>query len=122
MTDTETPTLAPSLPAALLPVYDQLPFAPVRGQGVWLWDADGRRMLDLWGAHAVALLGHGHPRLLAALHEQAVALMFQSNALPLEIRDAAAARLGAVAPAGLSRGFFVNSEIGRAACRGRGEI
>ena len=60
-----TSTQAPPVPA-LLPVYDQLPFTPVRGEGVWLWDADGRRVLDLWGGHAVALLGHAHPRLLAA--------------------------------------------------------
>ena len=96
-------------PPALLPVYDQLPFTPVRGQGVWLEDASGRRVLDLWGGHAVALLGHGHPRLLAALHEQGSALLFQSNALPMAIRDEAAARLVAFAPPGLSRVFFVNS-------------
>jgi len=96
-------------PPALLPVYDQVPFAPVRGEGVWLWDATGRRVLDLWGGHAVALLGHAHPRLLAALHEQAAKLLFQSNALPLPIRELAAARLAAFAPAGLSRVFFVNS-------------
>ncbi len=95
--------------SALLPVYDRWPFTPVRGQGVWLWDADGRRVLDLWGGHAVALLGHAHPRLLAALHEQASALMFQSNALPLAIRERAAERLAAFAPAGLEHVFFVNS-------------
>lgn len=96
-------------PPALLPVYDQVAFTPVRGQGVWLWDAAGRRVLDLWGGHAVALLGHGHARLLGALHEQAAKLMFQSNALPLEIREEAAAKLASFAPAGLSRVFFVNS-------------
>ncbi|HEV8241850.1 MAG TPA: aminotransferase class III-fold pyridoxal phosphate-dependent enzyme [Thermoanaerobaculia bacterium] len=95
--------------SALLPVYDQVSFSPVRGEGVWLWDARGRRVLDLWGGHAVALLGHGHPRLIAALEEQAAKLLFQSNALPLAIRDLAAARLAAFAPAGLSRVFFVNS-------------
>jgi len=94
---------------ALLPVYDQLPLTPVRGQGVWLWDADGRRVLDLWGGHAVAVLGHAHPLLLAALSNQASTLMFQSNALPLPIRDEAATRLVAFAPDGLDRVFFVNS-------------
>jgi acetylornithine/N-succinyldiaminopimelate aminotransferase len=103
-----TATLA-AAPPALLPVYDQVPFAPVRGEGVWLWDGTGRRVLDLWGGHAVALLGHAHPRLLDALQSQAAALLFQSNALPLAIRDRAAARLAAFAPPGLSRVFFVNS-------------
>ena len=93
----------------LLAVYDELPYSPVRGDGVWLEDAAGRRVLDLWGGHAVALLGHGHPRLLAALGEQSAALLFQSNALPLELRERAATRLAAFAPAGLDHVFFVNS-------------
>jgi acetylornithine/succinyldiaminopimelate/putrescine aminotransferase len=105
---TATETMA-AVPPALLPVYDQVPFAPVRGEGVWLWDGTGRRVLDLWGGHAVALLGHAHPRLLDALQSQAAALLFQSNALPLAIRDLAAARLAAFAPTGLERVFFVNS-------------
>ena len=94
---------------ALMPVYDELPFSPVRGEGVWLWDAQGRRVLDLWGGHAVAVLGHSHPHLLAALREQAGALMFQSNVLPLPIRELAACHLLAFAPRGLERVFFVNS-------------
>ena len=102
-------TSAPAAGRHLLPVYDELPYSPVRGDGLWLEDAAGRRVLDLWGGHAVALLGHGHPRLLAALREQSAALLFQSNALPLGIRDEAAARLAAFAPAGLSRVFFTNS-------------
>ena len=47
----------------LLPVYKHLALEPVRGEGVWLETADGRRVLDLYGGHAVALLGYGHPRL-----------------------------------------------------------
>ncbi|HEV8631257.1 MAG TPA: aminotransferase class III-fold pyridoxal phosphate-dependent enzyme [Thermoanaerobaculia bacterium] len=109
MIESSVATDVTSAPPALLPVYDQLPFAPVRGQGVWLWDAQGRRVLDLWGGHAVALLGHGHPRLLAALHDQAASLLFQSNALPMAIREVAASRLAAFAPAGLPRVFLVNS-------------
>ncbi len=34
-----------------------------RGEGVWLYSADGRRVLDLYGGHAVAALGYGHPGL-----------------------------------------------------------
>jgi acetylornithine/succinyldiaminopimelate/putrescine aminotransferase len=86
-----------------------LPFVPVTGSGVYLEDADGRRVLDLYGGHAVATLGYGHPRLTAALAKQAKALYFQSNAVNLAIRDAAADRLAAFAPQGLERVFFVNS-------------
>jgi acetylornithine/N-succinyldiaminopimelate aminotransferase len=103
-------TLAPvALGGHLMAVYDELPYSPVRGDGVWLEDAAGRRVLDLWGGHAVALLGHGHPRLLGALREQSEALLFQSNALPLPLRERAAARLAAFAPEGLPHVFLVNS-------------
>jgi acetylornithine/succinyldiaminopimelate/putrescine aminotransferase len=95
--------------AQLTEVYPMLPFVPVTGSGVYLEDTDGRRVLDLYGAHAVATLGYGHPRLTAALAEQAKALYFQSNAVNLAIRDAAADRVAAFAPEGLERVFFVNS-------------
>ncbi len=99
----------PDPPSALLPVYDQLPFEPVAGRGVWLEAADGRRILDFYGGHAVALLGYRHPALLAALQHQARRLFFQSNAVPLAVRERAATRLAAFAPAGLDAVFFVNS-------------
>lgn len=94
---------------ALLDVYDQVPFEPVRGEGVFLYDADGREYLDMYGGHAVALLGYGHPRLCAALDAQARTLFFQSNAVPLAVRERAAERLLAFGPKGLARVFFVNS-------------
>jgi len=90
-------------------VYPMLPFAPVSGAGVYLFDGAGRRVLDLYGGHAVAALGYGHPRLTAALVEQTQRLCFQSNAVPLAIREEAARALVAFAPAGLDRAFFVNS-------------
>lgn len=95
--------------APLLPVYSLLPLEPVRASGVTLYTADGREILDFYGGHAVALLGHGHPRLLAALQVQAKTLFFQSNALPLAIRAQAAEGLARFAPPGLERVFFVNS-------------
>ncbi len=94
---------------ALLDVYHQLPIEPVRGEGVYLYDADGKRYLDAYGGHAVALLGYDHPRLVAALHTQARALFFQSNVVPLTIRERAAERLLAFGPPGLERVFFSNS-------------
>jgi acetylornithine/succinyldiaminopimelate/putrescine aminotransferase len=90
-------------------VFDRLDLEPVSGDGVWLTAADGRRYLDLYGGHAVALLGYGHPRLLSALHRQAATLFFQSNAVPLAVRDRAAAALARIAPRGLTRVFLVNS-------------
>lgn len=93
----------------LLPVYKHLPIEPVRGEGVWLETRDGRRVLDLYGGHAVALLGYGHPRLLAALAHQAGELQFQSNAVANLVRGRAAEALVGFAPDGLDLAFFVNS-------------
>jgi len=95
--------------ATMIPVYGQLPFVPVRAAGCDLVTADGRRILDLYGGHAVAALGYGHPRLVEAIHQQSKDLLFQSNAVALDIRAEAAEQLLAIAPANLRRAFFVNS-------------
>ena len=92
-----------------IPVYGQLPFVPVRASGCELFTEDGRRILDLYGGHAVAALGYGHPRLVQAIQEQSEQLLFQSNSVALEVRARAAEHLVRVAPAGLDRVFFVNS-------------
>jgi acetylornithine/N-succinyldiaminopimelate aminotransferase len=95
--------------AHLNEVYPMLPFTPVRGLGVHLENAAGRRILDLYGGHAVAALGYGHRDLSEALAHQSRELVFQTNALPLKIRDEAAEKLAAFGPPGLGRVFFVNS-------------
>lgn len=95
--------------SAQLPVYGQLAMEPVAGDGVWIVTADGRRILDLYGGHAVAALGHGHPALLNAIRSQVDALLFQTNAVPMAVRERAASALADFAPAGLDRVFFVNS-------------
>lgn len=95
--------------ATMLPVYGQLPFVPVRGEGCDIITSDGRRILDLYGGHAVAALGYGHPALTAAIAGQAGELVFQSNAVALDVRARAAEALTGVAPGGLDRVFFVNS-------------
>ncbi|MGH8770920.1 MAG: aminotransferase class III-fold pyridoxal phosphate-dependent enzyme, partial [Burkholderiales bacterium] len=51
--------------------YARLPVSFVRGEGCFLWDAQGRRYLDALAGIAVSTLGHAHPRLTAALSEQA---------------------------------------------------
>ena len=92
-----------------IPVYGQLPFVPERASGCDIFTRDGRCILDLYGGHAVAALGYGHPRLLKAITEQSNKLLFQSNAVALDIRAEAAEKLVGVAPDGLDRVFFVNS-------------
>jgi acetylornithine/succinyldiaminopimelate/putrescine aminotransferase len=90
-------------------VYPMLPFTPVRGVGVYLENAAGRRVLDFYGGHAVAALGYGHRELSDTLARASRDLVFQTNALPLKIRDEAAEALAAFGPPGLNRVFFVNS-------------
>ncbi len=93
----------------LAPVYAQWPLDVVGASGVHLHTRDGRRILDLYGGHAVAALGYSHPRWLAALETQARSLLFQSNAVPLEVRARAASRLAHFAGLGLNTVFFVNT-------------
>jgi acetylornithine/succinyldiaminopimelate/putrescine aminotransferase len=93
----------------LLQVYAQFDFEPVSAFGVHITCRDGRTLLDLYGGHAVSALGYSHPDIVAAITNQAKKLFFQSNAVPLEVRAEAAAKLVAFAPAGLNRVFFVNS-------------
>ena len=95
--------------AATLPVYGQLPFVPDRATGCDIITEDGRRILDLYGGHAVAALGYAHPRLVNAVSEQSRTLLFQSNAVALDVRARAAEKLLGVAPNNLKRAFFVNS-------------
>jgi acetylornithine/succinyldiaminopimelate/putrescine aminotransferase len=92
-----------------LPVFGRLPLEPVRGLGCELFDAAGRRYLDMYGGHAVALTGHCHPRVVAAIREQAERLLFYSNALPLAVRDRLFDLLAELAPPGLDTVFLVNS-------------
>lgn len=90
-------------------VYPLLDFQPERADGVWLEDAVGRRVLDLYGGHAVAAVGYGHPKFNEAIIAQLNKVHFQSNLVPMEVRDNAANALAEFAPAGLDRVFFVNS-------------
>ncbi|MDJ0973989.1 MAG: aminotransferase class III-fold pyridoxal phosphate-dependent enzyme [Planctomycetota bacterium] len=92
-----------------VPTYAKLGVALVRGEGVWVWDAEGKRYLDLYGGHAVALTGHGHPRVAGAIQAQAERLFFFSNLVYSDVRAAAVLRLAALAPEGLGQVFLCNS-------------
>ncbi len=92
-----------------IPTYKKMPLALVRGEGTYVWDADGRRYLDFYGGHCVTLLGHCPPRVVAAVQAQAAQLIFYSNVAYSPVRARAAALLAGVAPAGMGRVFFCNS-------------
>jgi len=59
--------------------YTRLPIVAVRGEGPYLWDADGKRYLDLFSGWAVTGVGHCHPRLVEAIREQAGRLIYMPN-------------------------------------------
>ncbi len=60
--------------------YDPLPVVLSRGEGVWLWDEQGRRYLDMLSAYSAVSFGYGHPRLIAAMTKQAQRLAVTSRA------------------------------------------
>lgn len=93
----------------LAPVFAQFPLDVVDARGVYLHTRDDRKVLDLYGGHAVAALGYGNPRWGKALLQQAQKLCFQSNAVALEIRQRAATKLANFCGLGLNTVFFVNS-------------
>jgi acetylornithine/N-succinyldiaminopimelate aminotransferase len=104
-----TDSAPPALKSHLAKVFAQYPIEVAHGEGVWLYARDGRKILDFYGGHAVAGLGYGHSRWLAALCAQARQMAFQTNALPMAIRERAAARLTKFAGLGLDTVFWINS-------------
>jgi acetylornithine/N-succinyldiaminopimelate aminotransferase len=93
----------------LAPVFSQYPLEVASAQGVWLTNVRGERVLDLYGGHAVAALGYNHPAWTAALARQAEACQFQSNAVAMRVRGAAARRLVRFSKLPFASVFFVNS-------------
>lgn len=71
--------IADRFAGVLTPNYRPQPIALVRGDGCHLFDADDRRYLDMMGGIATALLGHCHPKVVAALEKQAHTLWHVSN-------------------------------------------
>jgi len=87
--------------------YARLPVAFERGEGSWLWDANGKRYLDAMAGVAVCGLGHGHPRYVAALLEQVGKLVHTSNLYQITLQEKLADRLAAIS--GMDNVFFCNS-------------
>ena len=76
MTTSEIKSLATKY---IINTYGERQLALVRGEGSYVWDADGKRYLDFLGGIAVNGLGHCHPRVVAAIQKQAETLMHVSN-------------------------------------------
>ena len=91
----------------VLQTYRRQPVTFVRGEGVRLYDADGREYLDLLSGIGVASLGHAHPGLARAIAEQAQTLIHTSNLFFHPLQGQLAERLAQLS--GLPRAFFCNS-------------
>jgi predicted acetylornithine/succinylornithine family transaminase len=87
--------------------YGRLPVAFTRGQGVRLWDSDGKEYLDFLGGIAVVTLGHSHPKITEAIARQAQTLLHTSNMFYIEPQVLLAEKLSELS--GGMRAFFCNS-------------
>ena len=91
----------------IVPTYKRQPVVFVRGEGMYLYDADGKAYLDMLSGIGVSARGHADPDLTAAIAEQAATLMHVSNLYFHPLQGEAAQRLSALS--GLPRVFFCNS-------------
>jgi acetylornithine aminotransferase len=87
--------------------YARLPVAFTRGEGVWLWDEQGKRYLDAVAGVAVNGLGHAHPKLAQAICEQAKTLIHTSNLYQIPKQEQLGTRLAQLA--GMDKVFLCNS-------------
>jgi acetylornithine/N-succinyldiaminopimelate aminotransferase len=107
----------PELPAMTHPAamphvmntYGRLPFALSHGRGCRVWDTEGREYLDALGGIAVNTLGHAHPRLVAAIADQAGKLIHTSNYYQVPLQETLAAML--CERSGLSSAFFCSTGL-----------
>ncbi|KRP43909.1 acetylornithine aminotransferase [Pseudomonas libanensis] len=93
--------------ACLMSTYQPLALSFTRGLGTRLWDQQGREYLDAVAGVAVTNVGHSHPRLVAAISEQAGLLLHTSNLYSIDWQQQLALRLAQLS--GLDRAFFNNS-------------
>jgi len=87
--------------------YGRLPVTFARGEGVWLWDEDGRKYLDGLAGIAVNGLGHAHPKLVAELTEQIGTLIHTSNIYGVRGQEVLADLI--CERSGMEEVFFCNS-------------
>lgn len=91
----------------LMNTYARQPISFVKGEGVWLFDAEGNRYLDALAGVAVNGLGHAHPKLVKAISEQAAKLIHVSNVYNINEQERLADKLCEIS--GMDKVFFCNS-------------
>lgn len=93
----------------LFDVYPLFNITPVKAEGSWIWDDQGRKYLDMYGGHAVISIGHSHPHYVRALTEQLGRIAFYSNSVQNPWQHTLADRLGQVSGYSEYQLFLCNS-------------
>ncbi len=89
--------------------YGRVPIALSHGQGLRVWDVNGKRYLDALGGIAVNTVGHNHPKLVPALQDQLTKLIHTSNYYHVPLQEQLAAKL--VELSGLTNAFFCSTGL-----------
>jgi len=80
-------------------LFDVYPLQDItidRARGAWVWDAEGRKYLDMYGGHAVISIGHTHPHYVERVTAQLKKIGFYSNSVKMPIQQELAEKLGQV--------------------------
>ena len=91
----------------LLPVYPPSTVAFTRGEGVWVWDTEGKQYLDATSGIGVCALGHSHPAVTETICQAARTLLHTSNSFRILAQEDLGARLTGLAS--MDKAFFCNS-------------
>ncbi|MGL6036502.1 MAG: aspartate aminotransferase family protein [Legionella sp.] len=92
---------------ALITTYSPMPVTFTHGEGVWLYDEQGKAYLDGLSGIAVCGLGHAHPDVTRTIQQQAAKLLHTSNAFHIKEQELLAAKLTQMT--GMDQVFFANS-------------
>jgi acetylornithine/N-succinyldiaminopimelate aminotransferase len=78
----------------LFDVYPLFNITPVKAEGCYVWDSEGKKYLDLYGGHAVISIGHSHPHYVSLISEQLKKIGFYSNSIQNPLQQELADKLG----------------------------
>ena len=78
----------------LFDVYPLFDITPVKAEGCYVWDSEGKKYLDLYGGHAVISIGHSHPHYIKKITNQLSDIGFYSNSVQNPLQQELADKLG----------------------------
>ena len=93
----------------LFDVYPLFDITPVKAKGCYVWDAEGKKYLDLYGGHAVISIGHSHPHYVEKIKNQLSDIGFYSNSIQNPLQHELAEKLGRLSDCHDYQLFLCNS-------------